>query len=95
MSELTLHELQAVLRKRKTTPPEGSYAATLVVDPEQAARKIVEEAFETAVEIMRPPPAPDRVAAEAADLVFHLLAGLVGAGVPLDDVLTELAGRRR
>lgn len=34
-----------------------------------------------------------RVAAEAADLLFHLLVGLEHADVPLDDVLAEL--RRR
>ncbi len=36
-----------------------------------------------------------RVASEAADLVFHLLAGLVGAGVELDAVLSELESRRK
>ena len=44
---------------------------------------------------MRPAVDPDRVASEAADVVFHLLVGLVGAGVPLDAVLAELEARRR
>jgi phosphoribosyl-ATP pyrophosphohydrolase len=90
-----LHELESVLASRRDDPPPGSYSASLVRDPEQAARKIAEEAFEVAVELMRPAVDPARVASEAADLVFHLLAGLVGAHVTLDAVLTELASRRR
>jgi phosphoribosyl-ATP pyrophosphohydrolase len=90
-----LHELESVLAGRRDDPPAGSYSAGLVRDPEQAARKIAEEAFEVAVELMRPVVDRERVASEAADLVFHLLAGLVGAHVPVDDVLAELASRRR
>jgi phosphoribosyl-ATP pyrophosphohydrolase len=35
------------------------------------------------------------VAAEAADLVYHLLAGLVSVDVSLDSVLAVLEQRRR
>jgi phosphoribosyl-ATP pyrophosphohydrolase len=90
-----LHELEAVLRGRRDDPPAGSYSATLLHDPERAARKIVEEAFEVSVELMRPAVDAERVASEAADVVFHLLVGLVGAGVPLDAVMAELEARRR
>ncbi len=94
-----LHEVEAVLRERRVSAPEGSYSATLLHDPERAARKISEEAFEVCVELLRGGadgrPDPKRTASEAADLIFHLLAGLVGAEVPLDAVLEELARRRR
>jgi phosphoribosyl-ATP pyrophosphohydrolase len=36
----------------------------------------------------------DRVASEAADLVYHLLAGLASVEVPLDAVYAELERRR-
>ena len=90
-----LAELETVLRSRITDPVSGSYSATLLADPGLAARKIMEEAFEVCWELGREEPDPVRCAGEAADLVFHLVAGLVGAGVPLSDVWTELAARRR
>ena len=89
-----LSSLEAVLQERKVAPPPGSYAATLVADSERARRKIMEEAFELCLELGREPPDTRRTAAEAADLVFHTLAGLVGAGVPLRTVLAELERRR-
>lgn len=61
----------------------------------KAQRKIMEEAFEFCLELGRPAPDPRRTAEEAADVLFAVLAGLVGAGVGLDAVLAELAERRR
>lgn len=89
-----LPELEAVLRSRLADPPPGSYSATLLADPEKAARKVMEEAYELCVELLRPEPDRRRTASEAADLVFHVLTALVGAGVELESVLDELAGRR-
>ena len=91
-----LSDLERVLIDRRENPPSsGSYSATLLADPEVAQRKIMEEAFELCMELGRPQPDPQRTVEEAADLVFHVLAGLVGARVPLDAVLGELTGRRR
>lgn len=91
-----LTELESVLIARRDGPPPAhSYSATLLSDPERAQRKIMEEAFELCLELGRPRPDPERTAEEAADLVFHVLAGLVGAGVGLDAVLTALRERRR
>jgi len=89
-----LEALQGVLRSRLTDPPEGSYSVTLLRDGEQARRMIIEEAFEVTLELGRDPVDPARTAEEAADLVFHLLAGLVGAGVAWEDVVAELERRR-
>jgi phosphoribosyl-ATP pyrophosphohydrolase len=90
-----LAELESVLvGRRDDPPPAGSYSATLVADPERAQRKIMEEAFELCLELGRAAPDVQRTAEEAADLVFHVLAGLVGAQVPLEAVLAELRGRR-
>ncbi len=89
-----LAELEAVLVSRREDPPPGSYSATLLADPERAQRKIMEEAFELCLELGRPSVDAGRTAEEAADLLFHALCGLVGAGVPLADVLAVLERRR-
>ena len=94
-SATTLEEIEAVLQQRLAEPVEGSYSLTLLRDPELAQRKIMEEAFEFCLELGREPLDRARTTAEAADLIFHALAGLVGAGVPLAGVIDELEGRRR
>jgi phosphoribosyl-ATP pyrophosphohydrolase len=91
----TLEELEAVLVSRRDDPPAGSYSATLFADREKAQRKIMEEAFELCLELGRPSVDAERAAEEAADLLFHALVGLVGAGVPLAEVLAVLERRRR
>ena len=88
-----IDRLEAVLRSRRAERPEGSYSARLFADPELVQRKVMEEAFETCLELGRTPLVPERVASEAADLVFHLVVGLVDAGVPFADVLAELDRR--
>jgi phosphoribosyl-ATP pyrophosphohydrolase len=85
--------LEAVLRSRRAERPEGSYSARLFADPELVQRKVMEEAFETCLELGRTPRSPDCVASEAADLLFHLMVGLVDAEVPFADVLAELDRR--
>ena len=92
---MVLEEVEAVLRGRLATPVDGSYSLTLLNDSELARRKIMEEAFEFCLELGREPLDRQRTASEAADLLFHTLAGLVGAGVSLSAVLDELAARRR
>lgn len=90
-----LAELEDVLRQRRDAAPADSYSARLLAEPEAAQRKIMEEAFELCLELGRAPVDQERAASEAADVVFHVLAGLVGAGVPWQAVLGELAARRR
>jgi phosphoribosyl-ATP pyrophosphohydrolase len=89
----TFARLEAVLQSRRAERPEGSYSARLFADAELVQRKIMEEAFETCLELGRTPRSRERVASEAADLVFHLVVGLVDAGVPFADVLAELDRR--
>lgn len=90
-----LGELEQVLRQRREQAPAGSYSAELLAEPEAAQRKVMEEAFELCLELGRDPVDRERAASEAADVVFHVLVGLVGAGVPWEAVLSELAARRR
>jgi phosphoribosyl-ATP pyrophosphohydrolase len=91
----TVHELEEVLRERRAQRPLGSYSAELFNDPELVQRKIMEEAFEVCLELGRAELDRDRMVAEAADLVFHLVVGLVGCDLGFDAVLEELARRRR
>jgi phosphoribosyl-ATP pyrophosphohydrolase len=91
---VNLEELETVVRSRRTASPDESYTATLLADPERAQRKIMEEAFEVCLELGRPDTDPERVAEEAADVLYHLVVGLVGVDVPVAEVLAVLEGRR-
>jgi phosphoribosyl-ATP pyrophosphohydrolase len=88
-----LSELDDFLRARLNAAPEGSYSSRLMADPVFAQRKIMEEAFEVCLELGAARPDPSATAEEAADLVFHLVAGLVGAGVAWADVEAVLRER--
>ena len=90
-----IQELEQVLRERRSVRPPGSYSTTLFSDPELIQRKIMEEAFETCLELGRPDRDPSRVASEAADLLFHLLVALVESEVAVDTVIEELERRRK
>lgn len=85
--------LEGVLRSRLEERPEGSYSLTLLTDPVAAQRKVMEEAFEVCLELGSPTVDGARTAEEAADLVFHLMCGLVGAGVPWSEVERVLEQR--
>jgi phosphoribosyl-ATP pyrophosphohydrolase len=89
-----LAELEEVLRTRRTANPDESYTAQLLADPELAQRKIMEEAFEVCLELGRATNDPTLTAQEAADLIYHLMVGLVAVDVPLADVFAVLEGRR-
>ena len=90
----TLSELAMTVSQRRKDRPEGSYTASLFDrGTERIAQKVIEEGGETALAALAK--APDRVRAEAADLLYHLTILLEDAGVSLSDVATELADRRR
>jgi len=89
-----LAALEQTLADRRENRPEGSYSVTLFDDPDLVQRKIMEEAFEVCLELGRPAVDADRLASEAADLVYHLLAGLASVEVPIEAVYAELERRR-
>lgn len=89
-----LEDLEVVLQSRRSADPAESYTARLLGDSEVAQRKIMEEAFELCLEIGRADTKRDLVAEEAADVLYHVLVGLVSVGVPLSDVYAVLEGRR-
>jgi len=89
-----LSRLASTIAARAAERPEGSYTAQLL---EQGISKVSQKVGEEAVELVVAANAEDdaRVAAEAADLVYHLLVLLQARGVALDAVLRELEHRTK
>jgi len=85
--------LADLLVSRLRDAPEGSYSHAVMSDSVLARRKIMEEAFEVCLELGEPSVDRQRLADEAADVVFHLLCGLTAAGVAWADVERVLVAR--
>ena len=82
--------LEATLRARRASAPEGSYSRRLFDDPALLRSKLVEEAGELAAAC-----SAQEVVAEAADVLFFTMVRLAGAGCSLGDVARELDRRAR
>lgn len=90
---MTLEDLFATIEARKTADPGSSWTAKLLAQgPEKCAEKFGEEAIEAIIEAVKGD--RERLTAEAADVLFHLLVMLAARDVTLRDVLDEL-GRRQ
>jgi phosphoribosyl-ATP pyrophosphohydrolase/phosphoribosyl-AMP cyclohydrolase len=88
-----LAELQRVIAARAGASPEASYTARLLAKgPDHVLKKIGEEATE--VVLAAKGDTDERLAAEAADLVYHLLVALRQRGVGVERVLETLKARR-
>ncbi len=89
-----LSRLAATIAARAARRPEGSYTVELL---DRGLPKVSQKVGEEAVELVVAANAEDdrRVAAEAADLVYHLLVLFQARGVPLDAVLRELEQRTK
>ncbi len=93
VAEVTLlAHLEATLEARKTATSEASYVRSLY---EGGAKKIGAKVREEADELSRAlaDESDERVASEAADLLFHLLVALRYRDLPLRAVLAELERR--
>jgi phosphoribosyl-ATP pyrophosphohydrolase/phosphoribosyl-AMP cyclohydrolase len=88
-----LPALERVIGERREAAPTGSYTAELLADPPRIGRKVGEEAEEVALAAGGESSA--RVAAEAADVLYHLAVLLASRGLTLGDAFEELNGRRR
>ncbi len=88
-----LNELAKTIDSRAGADPESSWTARLLMGgPSLTAKKLGEEAVEAALAVASQ---DDRaVAAEAADLVYHLLVALRSRGVPLDTLARALEARQ-
>jgi phosphoribosyl-ATP pyrophosphohydrolase/phosphoribosyl-AMP cyclohydrolase len=85
--------LERTLRSRAAERPAGSYTVELLDDPARIGEKIEEEAEEV-VRAAREE-TDERVAEEAADVIYHLSVLLVSRGVSQADVMEVLNARSR
>ena len=89
-----LEEVARVVAARARAAPGDSYTARLLAQgPDQVLKKIGEEATE--VVLAAKGQSDERLAEEAADLLFHLLVALHQRNVPLATVMDVLKQRRR
>ncbi|MFP5389699.1 MAG: bifunctional phosphoribosyl-AMP cyclohydrolase/phosphoribosyl-ATP diphosphatase HisIE [Thermoleophilia bacterium] len=88
-----LATLERTLRSRAAERPEGSYTVQLLDDPKLIGEKVEEEAEEV-VRAAREE-SDERVAEEAADLLYHLAVLMVSRKVPQSAAMEVLDGRRR
>jgi phosphoribosyl-ATP pyrophosphohydrolase/phosphoribosyl-AMP cyclohydrolase len=88
-----LATLQRTLRSRAGERPESSYTVKLLDDPELIGEKVEEEAEEV-VRAAREE-SDERVAEEAADLLYHLSVLLVSRDVSQAAAMEVLNARRR
>jgi phosphoribosyl-ATP pyrophosphohydrolase/phosphoribosyl-AMP cyclohydrolase len=87
-----LEALEREIESRKQSTGQKSYTRYLLDGgADRIGAKIREEAGELAEAIARE--TPERVASEAADVVYHVLVGLASRGVNLRAVVAELAAR--
>jgi len=89
-----LNRLARTIASRAAERPQGSYTAELLGQGiGKASQKVGEEAVEVVVAANSED--DERLASEAADLLYHLLVLLQARGVPFDDVLRELESRTK
>jgi phosphoribosyl-AMP cyclohydrolase / phosphoribosyl-ATP pyrophosphohydrolase len=89
----SLPTLQRTVLERAADRPEGSYTVTLLDDPGLAGAKVEEEAEEVARAAREE--SDQRVAEEAADVIYHLTVLMAGRGLTLADAGRVLDDRRR
>ena len=88
-----LPALERTLVSRAGERPPGSYTVELLEDPPRIGEKVMEEAEESARAAREE--SDERVDAEAADVLYHLLVLLHGRGRRLADAEQVLNARRR
>jgi phosphoribosyl-ATP pyrophosphohydrolase/phosphoribosyl-AMP cyclohydrolase len=89
----TLAVLHRTIQSRAAERPDGSYTVKLLDDPKMAGEKVEEEAEEVVRAVREE--SDERVAEEAADLLYHLSVLLASREVPYSAVMDVLNGRRR
>jgi phosphoribosyl-ATP pyrophosphohydrolase/phosphoribosyl-AMP cyclohydrolase len=89
-----LSRLATTIGQRASARPKGSYTAELLAG---GVSKVSQKVGEEAVEVVVAANSEDdeRLASEAADLLYHLLVLLQARGVPLDAVWRELERREK
>ncbi|WP_420859447.1 phosphoribosyl-ATP diphosphatase [Marivivens marinus] len=89
---MTLSNLAATIEARKGADPDSSWTAMLLSKgPEKCAEKFGEEAVEAIIEAVKGD--RDKLTAEAADALYHLLVMCAARDVTLADIEAELTRR--
>ena len=88
-----LPDLERTIAARKSEAPDGSYTAALLANPRQIGEKVQEEAEEVARAAREE--TDERVANEAADVLYHLSVLLASRSLTLADAGRVLDQRRR
>lgn len=87
-----LSTLEGVIARRVADRPEDSYTARLHAEgPKRMAQKVGEEGLEVALAAVAE--TDDKLIAESADLIYHLLLLLASRGLRLERVVAELQSR--
>ncbi len=90
---MTLDDLFATIKARKSADPDSSWTAQLFAKgPEKCAEKFGEEAIEAIIEAIKDDKAA--LTSEAADVLYHLLVMIAARDVDLSDVMAELDRRQ-
>jgi phosphoribosyl-ATP pyrophosphohydrolase len=92
MGKFTIHDLEQRVHERAQAGADVSYTRKLIDrGVAQCAKKFGEEAFETALAAVGED--RQRLIAETADLIYHLLVLLEARGITLAEVEAALAAR--
>ena len=93
MPSEALPGLERTIAARAADRPTGSYTVELLANPAKVGQKVQEEAEEVARAAREE--SDERVAEEAADVLYHLAVLLRSRGLSLADAEEVLIGRRR
>lgn len=89
-----LDQLYDLISSRERERPAGSYTTYLFTEGlDKILKKVGEESAETIIAAKNE--SNERLTAEVADLVYHLLVLLVARGVSLKEIAAELGRRRK
>ena len=88
-----LAALERTLSERRDERPEGSYTVELLDDPKRIGEKVREEADEVARAAADE--SDERLAEEAADVLYHLEVLMLSRGATLSAAMETLNARRR
>lgn len=92
MTKDILQDLYQTVLSRKGADPASSYTASLYAKgTAKIAQKVGEEAVETCIEALQGN--KDKLAAESADLIYHLLVLWADQGLTPEDIFKILQAR--
>jgi phosphoribosyl-ATP pyrophosphohydrolase len=92
MADHPIDQLFATIAARKSADPKSSYTAKLLAEGVQkCAKKFGEEAVEAALAAVSKD--KQALAAESADVLYHLLVLWAASGITPDDVYAALKAR--